>query len=227
LQQQASQLLTNPDANQGRVDQQARQLLAQGLKDISGKNETYGILELMKGAAQKPELVQDQRFIEGLKQAVGDVHPHIHAYPLDAQQMQSAMQGQNAGLDGRAQQQQQPSDTTLQSKPATATEATATAAPGSDVSSQLVQQGLSAIAGGDKMSGIMALIQAAQLNPGIMNDSRFVNALQAALTQGAGKSTASATDRPGATSLESQAEQSLAVAKTANSAGTIPQLAIG
>lgn len=77
LQQQASQLLTNPEANQGRVDQQAGQLLAQGLKDISGKNETYGILELMKGASQKPELVQDQGFIEGLKQAVGDVHPHL------------------------------------------------------------------------------------------------------------------------------------------------------
>lgn len=225
LQQQASQLLTNPDANQGRVDQQAGQLLAQGLKDISGKNETYGILELMKGASQRPELVQDQGFIDGLKQAVGDVHPHVHAYPLDAQQLQSAMQGQNAGSDGQG--QQQPTDTRPQAKQATATDATGTAAPGNDVSSQLVQQGLSAIAGGDKMSGIMALMQAAQLNPGIMNDSRFVNALQRALTQGAGRATASAADRPGATSPESQTEQSLAVARTTNSAGATPQLAVG
>ncbi|HEY9681890.1 MAG TPA: hypothetical protein V6C86_09950 [Oculatellaceae cyanobacterium] len=228
LQQQASQLLTNPDANQGRVDQQAGQLLAQGLKDISGKNETYGILELMKGATQKPELVQDQRFIDSLKQVVGDVHPHVHAYPLDAQQMQSAMQGQNTGFDGQA---QPPSDARAQAKQATATDATTATTgtpPGTDVSSQLVQQGLSAIAGGDKMTGIMALIQAAQLNPGIMNDSRFVNALQAALIQGAGNATASATDRPGATSPESQTEQSLAVAKTSNSAlGATPQLAAG
>lgn len=133
--------------------------------------------------------------------------------------MQSAMQGQNTGSDGQG--QQQPTDTSPQSKQATSTDATAAAAPGSDVSSQLVQQGLSAIAGGDKMSGIMALIQAAQLNPGIMNDSRFVNALQAALTQGAGKATASATDRPGVTSPESQTEPSLAAANSSNSAGAV------
>lgn len=225
LQQQASQLLTNPDANQGQVDQQAGQLLTQGLKDISGKNETYGILELMKGASQRPELVQDQGFIDGLRQAVGDVHSHAHAYPLDAQQLQSAMQGQNTGSDGQG--QQQPTDTRPQAKQATATETTATAAPGNDVSSQLVQQGLSAIAGGDKMSGIMALIQAAQLNPGIMNDSRFVNALQAALTQGAGKSTASAVGRPGTTSPESQTEQSHAANTSHAASGIAPQLAVG
>jgi len=47
------------------------------------------------------------------------------------------------------------------------------------VAKQLVEKGISAMSDGDKMNGIMAFIQAAQLDPELVKDNSFVSRLSA------------------------------------------------
>ncbi len=190
VQQQAAQLLASAEGAEVQASQQAAKLAEQGLKDLGGQNEVTGILELMKAAQLKPDLVRDQGFFSNLKTIVGDIQaPHSedqHFVQIVAgpQDVQSVQQGQQQG---------QPVSDTSGAPKATA-DTTATA--GGDQSMQLVQRGLSAIASGDKLSGIVALMQAAQANPGIISDARFQAALQNALSQGATKQSGTLTGSP-------------------------------
>lgn len=83
---------------------------------------------------------------------------------------------------------------------------------------QLIQSGLSAIAAGDKLTGIVSLMQAAQANPNIISDARFQAALQSALAQGA------AAAKGGQVSAEASIPQSSTRATTARVAA--PELPV-
>jgi hypothetical protein len=194
LRQQASSLLASREGGDAQANQQAIQLAQQGLKDISGQNELTGILELMKAAQLKPEITRDQGFFSSLQTLVGDVQyqhseeEHFFQGEPGQSEIQNVAQGQqgNSVNDGTG----QPTEATNQQQLAQNDQS----APVADQSMQLIQRGLSAIASGDKLTGIVSLMQAAQANPGLISDARFQSALQTALSQGAAKGTASAAD---------------------------------
>lgn len=205
LQQQTAQLLASPEGAEVQASQQASKLAVQGLKDLGGQNEVTGILELMKASQLKPDIVRDQGFFSNLRTVVGDIQaPHsedqhfVQIVPA-AQDVQAPQENQ--------QQAQAASDSSGQSRAIADTSATA----GGDQSMQLIQRGLSAIASGDKLTGIVALMQAAQANPNIISDARFQAALQTALSQGAAA-------KGGAVSAEAQVSQPLTKTITTASA---------
>ncbi len=192
LRQQASNLLASREGGDAQASQQAIQLAQQGLKDISGQNELTGILELMKAAQLKPEITRDQAFFSSLKSLVGDVQyqhseeAHFIQGEPGQSEIQNVAQRQqgNPATDGTG----QPNDAIGQQQLAQNDQS----APVADQSMQLIQRGLSAIASGDKLTGIVSLMQAAQANPGLSSDARFQAALQSALSQGAAKGVVSA-----------------------------------
>ncbi len=194
LRQQASSLLASREGGDAQATQQAIQLAQQGLKDISGQNELTGILELMKAAQLKPEITRDQGFFSSLQSLVGDVQyqhseeAHFFQGEPGQSEIQNVAQRQqgNSVNDGTG----QPTEATGQQQQQLAQNDQS--APVADQSMQLIQRGLSAIASGDKLTGIVSLMQAAQANPGLISDARFQSALQTALSQGAAKGTASA-----------------------------------
>lgn len=196
LQLQAAKLLSGPEGSEAQASQQSSQFAQQGLKDLGTQNEVSGILSLMKASQLNPDIVRDQAFFKELKGITGDVlgqGPHDESHHFRAVAVapevtadDPARQSQSAAPPESAQTQASQAEST----------GNADTANIADQSTQLVQQGLSAIAGGDKLTGIVSLMQAAQANPRIMSDPRFQMALQNALAQGSRIPSSDALDQP-------------------------------
>lgn len=175
--QQAATLLASREGAEEQASQQAAELLQNGLKDVSGPNELTGILQLMKAAQLKPEIVQSQEFFSYLKSIVGDVpSPHSESAHFnqagqgDIAQTEQASSPENASQ--AAEEAEEPTATQKESQPGDI----------NNQAMQMIQNGLVAIASGDKLTGIVSLMQAAQANPSIISDVRFQKALADALS---------------------------------------------
>ncbi|MBX9772484.1 MAG: hypothetical protein K2X29_14000 [Candidatus Obscuribacterales bacterium] len=170
---------------------QAQALLQQGLKDLGAGNSANGILELMTAAQQSPSILQNKDLVTALHAVYRESEPHQdHFTPATSGPMDVSQQG----LLGTPQRD-------AEVKPGGNGQSTSDAGTGNQVGAvtdqqaqqgrQLAQQGLSDIASGKGASGIMELMQAAQLDPSILKDSRFAAALQMALAQAGNIKTAS------------------------------------
>jgi hypothetical protein len=177
--QQAANLLASREGAEEQASLQAAQLVQKGLEDVKGQNDLTGILQLMKAAQLKPEIIQNQEFFSYLKSIVGDV-PNPHP------------EGAHFGQAGQSEAAlpDQPSTTENVSQAATESEESEATPkepqPGeiAEQAMQMINRGLVAIASGDKLTGIVSLMQAAQANPSIISDLRFQSALQSALSYG-------------------------------------------
>lgn len=176
LSEQAALELSSPPtaATTGDNQQQAVLMAQQGLKDLAAGDAAKGILELMRASIGKPDLIQDQSFVANLHQIAPDsAMPANHLHDMQP------------GLP----QQQEISAPASSAQASTTADSTAgNGSPAIDAQQGLqqqtmaiAQQGLAEIAAGNGTAGILKLMSAAQLNPAILQDSRFINALQSAL----------------------------------------------
>lgn len=176
--QQTANLLASREGAETQANREASLLLQDGLKDLNGPNELTGILELMKAAQLKPELIQDGRLFSYLQSIVGDTpNPHPEeAHFNQAEAGDMSAQPEQVNMQADAPQ----SNVEAENKDSTPQETQRVEA--ADQSMQMIQKGLSAIAAGDKLTGIISLMQAAQSYPSIIGDVRFQTALQSALS---------------------------------------------
>lgn len=157
----------NPGTPEG--DQQQALLSAQqGLKDLAAGDAAKGILELMRASVGKPDLIQDQNFVSSLHQIAPDsALPANHSHDIQPnlpQQQETAQASKSSDSSAGNASPAMDAQQGIQQQ-----------------SMAIAQQGLSDIAAGNGTAGILRLMSAAQLNPAILQDSRFINALQSAL----------------------------------------------
>lgn len=181
LANEAAVELSSPPGKPAGTDAQEQALLMaqQGLKDLASGDSAKAILELMQASVARPDLVRSQDFISSLHQIAPDsTLPANHSHEVTISQP--------------AQGQQQPAAQEVAQNTTVQPDTTAATPTGGDTqvlqqqSMAVAQQGLSDIVSGNGASGILKLMQAAQMNPGILQDSRFINALQSALTSAKG-----------------------------------------
>lgn len=162
---------------------QGQALLQQGLKDLGAGNSANGILELMTAAQQSPSILQNKDLITALHQAFRESAPHQdHYMPVSSGPMDGGQQGV-LGTPQRGTEVQPVGNGQATSDAGAGNQVGAVSDQQAQQGRQLAQQGLSDIASGKGASGIMELMQAAQLDPSILKDSRFAAALQTALAQ--------------------------------------------
>lgn len=174
LSDQAAMDLSSPPtaAPPGDNQQQAVLMAQQGLKDLAAGDAAKGILELMRASVGKPDLIQDQNFVASLHQIAPDsAMPANHSHDMQPslpqqQEISAPTQASSTATDATAGNGTTPMDAQQGLQQQTMA---------------IAQQGLAEIAAGNGTAGILKLMSAAQLNPAILQDSRFINALQSAL----------------------------------------------
>ncbi|GEM_PF-3525571 len=172
-------------------------MLQQALETLQSGDEKDGILGLMQAAQQNPQLLQDATFVQTLRVMENEPSPDgnvFDAYPYPP----TSTGGQTAPADASS----TPGLPGAQGSPSSG-DASLQGAGSNLVDPSVYTQGLNFLQVGDKVDGMLYLMQAAVNNPQILQDNTFLQSFQGVEAQAASGSQAATT--PGADATAGQA----------------------